>query len=121
MNTKREAQRGQLKEVNQINEGKKIAIISYVTVIGLVIAFVLNNEKRNEFANFHLRQSLGLLLSGLILSVGNVIPFLGWMVTGFGFLFLFVLWLQGLFSAINGKAKPVFLLGDYFQEWFRGI
>ena len=121
MSTKRGMQAELLKEVNSVNEGKKIAIISYITVVGLVVAFVLNNEKRNEFGNFHLRQSLGLLLSGLVLSVGNVIPFLGWTASAIGFFFLFVLWVQGLLAALNGKKKTVFLLGPYFQEWFRGI
>ncbi|MGB1450928.1 MAG: hypothetical protein ACPG7E_04370, partial [Marinirhabdus sp.] len=48
-------------EDNTVTEGKTIAIISYITFIGLIIAFVMNNEKKNSFASFHIRQSLGLV------------------------------------------------------------
>lgn len=41
------------------NDGRNIAIIAYLTLIGLIIAYVLNNEKRNDFASYHIRQSLG--------------------------------------------------------------
>ena len=48
-------------ETNQtVEEGKTMAIISYVTIIGLIIAFVSNNSKPNEFTSFHIRQSLGI-------------------------------------------------------------
>lgn len=44
-------------ETNVSNDvqGKNIAIISYLTVIGLVLAFVMNNEKKEPFASFHIR------------------------------------------------------------------
>lgn len=29
-----------------IKEGKNIAIISYITIVGLIIAFVMNNDKK---------------------------------------------------------------------------
>ena len=41
-------------EVTNDVPGKNIAIISYLTVIGLVIAFVMNNEKKEPFARFHI-------------------------------------------------------------------
>jgi len=41
-------------------QGKDIALISYLTLIGLLIAFVMNNDKKYEFAKFHIRQSLGM-------------------------------------------------------------
>ncbi|TDN95413.1 hypothetical protein DET49_1018 [Salegentibacter sp. 24] len=50
----------QNKETRSTFDPKTIAIIAYLTVIGLVVAFVLNNDKRNEFASFHIKQSLGL-------------------------------------------------------------
>ena len=43
--------------------GKTIAIIAYLTLIGLIIAYLLNNSHRDGFANFHIRQSLGLALT----------------------------------------------------------
>ena len=37
---------------------KSIAIIAYLTLIGLIVAFVMNNDKKQPFAAYHIRQSL---------------------------------------------------------------
>ncbi len=104
-----------------ITSGKNIAIIAYITLIGLIIAFVMNNDKKDAFASFHIRQSLGLMVAGLALSVLNVVPFLGWIIAVFGSLFLLVLWVIGLMNAINGKETPVPVLGEYFAKWFASV
>src|SRR5690606_34165274 len=104
-----------------VSEGKVIAIIAYITFIGLILAFVMNNEKKNKFASYHIRQALGIGLTGLVLGLVNVIPVLGWFIAITGFFVLFVMWVMGLLNASNGKAKPVFLLGEKYQEWFKDI
>lgn len=104
-----------------IEEGKTIAIIAYITIFGLLIAFIMNNDKKNTFAAYHLRQSLGLAATGLALSIINVIPILGWLISILGSIFLIVLWVIGLMGALNGQEKPVPVLGDKFQEWFKNI
>jgi hypothetical protein len=40
------------------------------------------------------------------------------MILGIGVL---ILWIIGLIGAIKGEEKPVPLLGEQFQEWFRNI
>lgn len=102
-----------------IQEGKTMAIISYLTWIGTLIAFIMNNDKHNSFAAFHIRQMIGLAL----FSIGN--GFIGRyagmpvaFIIGIG---LFVLWIIGFLGAINGEEKKVPLLGDLFQDWFKGI
>ena len=47
---------------NSIEEGKPIAITSYILIIGVLIAMSMNSENKNTFASFHIRQALGLLL-----------------------------------------------------------
>lgn len=106
---------------NTVDEGKTIAIIAYITIIGLIIAFVMNNDKKNTFAAFHIRQCLGIALTGLALGIINVIPILGWLISIFGSLFILVLWIMGLVSALNGQTKPVPLLGEKYQEWLSSI
>ena len=106
-------------ENQTVTEGKTIAIISYITFIGTIIAFVMNNEKKNSFASFHIRQMVGLIsLQLLSFVVSNYISgTLGWIVS----LFAIVLWFIGFIGAIQGEEKRVPLLGDQFQEWFKGI
>jgi len=95
------------------DEGKTIAIISYITWVGLIIAFVMNNDKKNDFAKFHIRQSLLIMIAALL----SFIPIIGWI---WG-IFLFVLWILGLIAAINGEKKEVPVLGHLAQDWFKGL
>jgi len=95
------------------DEGKTIAIISYITWIGWIIALVMNMEKKNDFARFHIRQTLLIMLGTLLVWI----PIVGWI---WGLL-LFVLWIIGLIGAINGEKKLVPILGALAQDWFKGI
>jgi len=106
-------------ENQTVNEGKTIAIISYITFIGTIIAFIMNNEKKNSFALFHIRQMVGLIFLQIISAlVSNFMSgTLGWII----WIFTFVLWILGLIGAVQGEEKKVPLLGDQFQEWFKGI
>ncbi|QHI35586.1 hypothetical protein IMCC3317_09320 [Kordia antarctica] len=103
-----------------IEEGKQMAIISYITLIGLVIAFSMNVDKKNEFARFHIRQALGLNILFYMISffIGY---FNSWMISGSFYVFFIVLWVFGLTNAIQGEHKPIPLLGDYFQDWFKSV
>ncbi|MFK5879417.1 MAG: hypothetical protein QM478_07960 [Flavobacteriaceae bacterium] len=106
-------------QINSSGNEKSAAIISYFWWIGLLIAFIMNNKSRSYFASFHIRQSIGLsILSffiGLISQSGIII------VTQILFLGLFVLWAIGLLGAIKGETKPIPLVGDLFQDWFKNI
>ena len=107
-------------ENQTVKEGKTTAIISYITWIGTIVAFIMNNDKKNSFAAFHIRQMIGLSL----LSLANVFiinQLLGAMITGAISIALFVLWIIGLIGAIQGEEKKIPLLGDLFQEWFKSV
>ncbi|MDY7395608.1 hypothetical protein UMM65_10170 [Aureibaculum sp. 2210JD6-5] len=106
-------------EQNTIDEGKTIAIISYLTFIGTIIAFVMNNDKKNAFAAFHIRQMVGLITLGIAINL--IVRFSGMPMLGFLGLFPMILWIIGLIGAVQGQEKKVPLLGDQFQEWFKGI
>jgi len=91
-------------------EDKTVAIVSYFSLIGFIVAIVLNSNKKTKLGAFHLRQMLGLILSSIVC----IIPILGWII----FLGLFILWIMGLISATKGEMKPVPLLGGLYQKWF---
>lgn len=103
-----------------VKEGKTNAIISYLTIIGTLVAFILNKDKKNYFSSFHIRQSIGLN----ILYFANqwiIYKYLGstagWIVG----VAIFVLWIIGIIGAVNEEEKLVPFLGDKFQEWFKNI
>ncbi len=102
-------------------EAKKIAIIAYITIIGLIVAYVMNNDKKLPFASYHIRQSLGLGVTALALGVIGLIPILGWFINVIGFFVLIYIWVVGLMNAINEKEIPVPILGKRFNKWFKGI
>ncbi len=102
-------------------EGKSTAIIAYITLIGLIVAFVQNAEKKNTFATYHIRQSLGLMCTGLALFVVGLIPFLGWILSILGTFAMIALWIMGLLNAVNGKERPIPMLGSYYNNWFSNI
>jgi uncharacterized membrane protein len=107
-------------ENQTVTEGKTTAIIAYLYIPGIIIAFILNNSKKNSFASFHIRQALGLLL---VLTMMNILEYylglglVSWIVE----LALLVLWVIAFIGVIKGEEKTVPFLGDQFQEWFKNI
>ena len=104
---------------NNIEEGKTPAIISYITIIGTIIAYFMNNEKKNTFAAFHIRQMIGLNIFSL-LNAFVIGQFSSYASQGIS-LGLFVLWIIGFIGAAKGEEKKIPLLGDLFQDWFKAI
>ncbi len=104
-----------------VNEGKTMAIISYITWIGTLIAFFMNRDKRNYFASFHIRQAIGLGIFSLlntfvIMRVFNTLTEGAFIALG-----IFILRIIGLVGAVQGEEKKIPLLGDIFQDWFKNI
>ncbi len=109
-------------------DGKSIAIISYLTIVGWVIALVMNSNNKSQLAIYHIRQSLFIMLVGIAFYIAQTmllfIPYLGWLVSLLLFpvgLALFVLWIMGLISAINGEEKPIPIVGEKVQQLLSGI
>ncbi|MET0261582.1 MAG: hypothetical protein ABW223_01700 [Rariglobus sp.] len=113
-----------------VQEDRTVAILSYITIIGFVVAIVIHTGKKTALGAFHLRQVLGLIIlgfaAGLAIGITAVIlafiPFIGqfliavlWFALWAGGL---VLWIIGLIAAIQGKLTPVPLIGAQIQKWF---
>ncbi|MDD6306936.1 MAG: hypothetical protein PUA75_08385 [Clostridiales bacterium] len=88
---------------------KATSIISYITLIGWLIAFCAGDK---EGAKFHLNQSLVLLLANLIASFCTYIPVIGGIVSSILNIVIFVFWVMGLVYACEGKDKEVPLFGS---------
>jgi uncharacterized membrane protein len=97
-----------------IEEGKTIAIISYITLIGTLVAYLMNNNKKNEFAKFHIGQALRAWLTGIVVTiVANILV----SITDIGFLSYLsytglVLAIIGLVNAMNGELKKIPIVGE---------
>ena len=76
---------------------KTTGIVSYITLIGWLIAFCAGDK---EGAKFHLNQSLVLYLASLINSIIiSRIPICGWAVSGILSIVFFIFWIMGLVYA----------------------
>lgn len=106
---------------DSMDDGKNVAIISYLTALGLLVAFVLNSESRNDFSSFHIKQSLGIFLTMTGVFVLSYIPAVGWIFAGIGLAATCILWMIGLIHAASGNKKTVPFLGDFFNRIFAGI
>ena len=102
-----------------MNNGKTVAILSYFWWIGLLIAFIMNNQKRTYLGTFHIRQAMGLSL--LSFAIGLIAKYANGSIASILFMGLFVLWVIGLLSAIKEEEKPVPLVGEKFQELFKTL
>jgi len=116
-------------------EDKTVAILSYCTLIGFIVAIILHQQKKTKLGAYHLRQVLGFVIAGIVGGICVVIVafilgmILGFVTRGLGlmivplFSFAFwismlVLWVMGILAAIQGEMKPMPVVGQHFQKWF---
>jgi uncharacterized membrane protein len=108
-------------------EDRTVAILAYITLIGFIIAIVMHSSKKTTLGAFHLRQILGLFVTGLVIWLPcliisfipfvNILMVLVWPLIG---ITLFVFWILGLIAAVNGQLKPLPVVGEHYQKWFAG-
>jgi len=115
-------------------EDKTVAIVSYLTLIGFIVAIILHSNNKTKLGAFHLRQVLGLILTGiaawicvaatmfvLFIVLAFMKSFLAMLVPLIYFavtVAMLVLWVMGLIAAINGEKKPMPIVGEMYQKWF---
>lgn len=100
-------------------EDKTVAIVAYITLIGFIIALIMHGSKKTQLGSFHLRQMLGIVLTGIASYILIFIPILGWIALPIVGILNLIMWIMGLIAAANGEMKPAPILGAKYQEWFK--
>jgi uncharacterized membrane protein len=105
---------------------KTISIISYITIIGWVISFVVyHNGGKSTLAQYHLKQSFGLGVLGPLFSILfiAVVPIVSSTLILFTILNLgiFIFLILGIINAVNQKKLPIPLIGSMFVDRFNFI
>jgi hypothetical protein len=117
-----------------VTEDKTAAIIAYLTLIGFIVAIIINSGKKTKLGAFHLRQVLGFALTIIVgwicVAIMMVVllfvlafmkSFLLLLVPLLYFAFgasIIVLWIMGFIAAVNGQMKPMPVVGPLYQKWF---
>ncbi len=106
-------------------EDSTVALLAYITIIGFIIAIVMHSSKKTALGAFHLRQMLGLVVTGFVIWIPcmiiSMIPMVNLVMILLGpaiLIAMFVFWVMGFIAAINGQQKPVPLVGEHYQKWF---
>ena len=103
-----------------IDKGRTYAVVSYLTIIGSIIAIIMNSDVKNPFTTFHNRQGLGLCLSYLIFGYVQGL-YDNWLIT-LPFMICFALLLIfGVATAATGKMVLIPVIGPFFQKIFANI
>lgn len=102
------------------SSGRTAALVSYITIVGCLIAITMNMESKNGFARFHIRQAFGIHL--LYHALAIVLTYLEVVQTSFVlFIFYVLLVVYGLWMVSTKKQRLIPLVGPYFQKWFTFI
>ncbi len=96
--------------------GRSAALIAYTPFIGFLLAFFINQEEKNEFATWHVKNMFGIfilfLVSVIIMSNVNVTAGdIMWFLT-------LLIWIYCWIMAGKNQKKGIPYLSDRFQEWF---
>lgn len=99
-----------------------VGALSYITIIGFIIALLINANKKGaerSFNAFHLRQALGLgLLQLIVLFAFQIIDF----IIGVNFggnwirLAVFIFSIIGILNAVKGEMKELPLIGKFISD-----
>jgi uncharacterized membrane protein len=104
------------------SDGRMVAILAHITIIGFIIAYLQNQENPTSLGGFHLAQNAGndVFLLGSLLVVRIIAIFLS-AFTLVGLLVLvaaLVNWISGIINASNEREKPMPIFGKMFDQMF---
>ncbi|MCA5005213.1 DUF4870 domain-containing protein [Sphingobacterium bovistauri] len=111
------------KQINlgEVSQGKTVAIVSYLTIIGLIVALVMNNKQPTSLGRFHIRQSIGVTVLGIAIGFLTYIPGIGGIISTVGGIILLIALILGIVSAVKSEEKGLPVVGSFFQSWFSMI
>jgi len=100
-------------------DDKTKSIVAHITLIGWIIALVMNQSDKGPNTSFYLRQNLGLMILAVAGSILGILiyPLISTIVG----IAVLILWILSLLGSFSGEQKQSPVVGDMFQSWFKGI
>jgi len=102
-------------------DNKTLSIISYLTLIGWLVAYFVGKEKADSLLKYHLRQSIGLFITIFVLNIcfsiiAAIVPSLGLILSSLAYLVYLVFLVIGILNANKSLETPLPLVGKYFEK-----
>ncbi len=95
-------------------------LMVFIAVFG--VAIILNYNKGNKFASFHIRQMFGIAIIAVVVSVfADNIPKDQLLLPLLIITLMVLLALLGLISSLRNQQDLLPFIGKYFQKWFTFI
>lgn len=107
--------------LGEAEQGKTVAIISYLTIVGLIAALVMNSNKATSLGRFHIRQSIGITICAIVIGSLSFLPLIGGILAKVLGVIVLIAFILGILSAINKQEKGLPIVGGFFQKWFSMI
>jgi uncharacterized membrane protein len=94
-------------------DDKTKSIVAHITLIGWIIALVMNQSDKGPNTSFYLRQNLGLYILAIVGSILGmlILPVISTIVG----VCVLILWILSLLGALSGEQKTTPVVGDMFQ------
>ena len=96
-----------------IDDNRVIAAIGYIGILALV-PLVL--KKDSDYAQFHGKQGLVLVIAWVINFIIGIFPFIGWIIAFFVSIGLVILSVMGILKALQGEYWTMPYLGQYTKK-----
>jgi uncharacterized membrane protein len=100
--------------LGQESSDRNIQVIAAMSYVIFFLPFLVENKK-NSFTLYHANQGLLVLLTALgVNMIGSLIPIFGWfIILPLGNIFVFILVLMGIFTALKGEKKELPFIGGF--------
>lgn len=108
-----------------------VGVVAYITLIGFIVAIILNGSKEGEekkFGAFHLRQALGLIIFAVgiyvvMLLLTTILISISWALLAIVSFISMIVWLgllaliiMGIINAANKTYKEVPVIGKFSSK-----
>lgn len=103
------------------DQAKLVSIVSYLTIIGLIVAYVLNKKNPTQLGSFHIRQSIGFTIFSFLLTFVGFVPGIGLILAGIANIIILAGFIFCLIAAFKEQEKELPFVGAMFQKWFSQI
>lgn len=91
-------------------------VATFFSIFGVLIALVTKRD--DKYVMFYANQSITLFIFSFVVSIAGLIPLIGKIISIFGGILIFVLWVMLWVYSLSGERKSVPVLGDTHWSFF---